>query len=301
MERRFVASGISGLDEILGGGVLENSITTLSGPTGSGKSTFGVQFLYNGAMELDEPGMYISLEESRSDLLFHMGGYDWNLEQAESERKFILLDYPVHEVDQILSQYGALMEIINSAEIKRVVIDSIMPIALYFKSTEERRTGFMKLIENIRKWGVTTLILSELAVDSETAPRTEYGIETFTDGWINLGTRYDPIKRERLRMVEVMKMKGVAHSTKSFPINIGPTGLSVDTKFDQPKETQIKPSTESKESITQKEIIQKEPAQKVQKEPTQQKKKKPTTKKLAGSSSLASRLAAAKKRILKKN
>ena len=74
MERRFIRSGIPGLDEVLGGGFLEGSIVAVSGPTGSGKSTFASQFLYNGASQYDEPGLYIAIEESRADFFFHMGG-----------------------------------------------------------------------------------------------------------------------------------------------------------------------------------------------------------------------------------
>lgn len=227
MERKFIKSGIPGLDEVLGGGLLEGSIVTVSGPTGGGKSTLAAQFIHNGAMQSDEPGLYIAIEESRGDFFFHMNGYSWDFAALEKARKFVLLDYPIHEVDQIINQSGAIGEIISTTGTKRVVIDSIMPIALFFKSDDERRKGFLKFIENLRKWGTTTLIVSEDLKMAEGMPGTEYGIESFTDGWINLTFRYDDQKKERVRYLEVIKMKGVPHSSKSYPVILDNTGFRI--------------------------------------------------------------------------
>ncbi|MDD5340706.1 MAG: ATPase domain-containing protein [Candidatus ainarchaeum sp.] len=229
MERRFIKSGIPGFDKVLGGGFLEGSIVAVSGPTGSGKSAFASQFIYNGANEYDEAGLYISIEESRSDFLFHMSGFKWDFQGLEKEKKFILLDYPLHEVDQILNQYGAVQEIINSTNVKRVVIDSVMPIALFFPTEDERKKGLLKLLENIRKWKVTTLLVSEdlKATEPGQIPNSLYGIESYSDGWVNLSYRYDEYARERVRYVEVLKMKGVAHSQKAYPAVITDNGFEV--------------------------------------------------------------------------
>lgn len=229
MERKLVKSGIPGLDEILGGGFLEGSIMTVGGRTGSGRSTFALQFLYNGAMKYGEPGLYISIEESKQDFFFHMSGYSWDLEGLEKGGKLVFLDYPIYEVDQILTQYGAIQEIINSTGVKRVVIDSVMPIALFFPSEDERRKGFLKLIDNIRKWGTTTMIVAEDRKSGEgsTLPSTNFGIESFTDGWINIYFHYDPQKEERSRGVEVIKMKGICHSTKAYPAEMDENGFRI--------------------------------------------------------------------------
>jgi len=225
----MIKSGVPGLDKVLGGGFLEGSITALSGPTGSGRSTLAVQFLYNGTMQYNEPGLYISIEESKNDFFFHMSGYTWDLANAEKERKLIFLDYPIYEVDQILEQYGAIQEIINSTGVKRVVVDSIMPIALFFPSEDERKKGFLKLIDNIRKWNATTLIIAEDTNSSQIGnlPHTAYNVESFTDGWINMPYSYDPKKGDRTRFVEVIKMKGVMHSTKLYPAVISDNGFTI--------------------------------------------------------------------------
>jgi len=233
MERKLIKSGIPGLDKILGGGFLQGSIITIGGPTGAGKSTFAMQFLYEGATKYDEPGLYISIEESREAMLFHMSGYKWDIAKAEKEQKVVFLDYPVYEIDQFLHQYGAIQEIINTTGIKRVVIDSIMPIAFFFERDDERKKGFLKFIENVRKWGATTMIISEDTTVSnfDAIPNTAYGIESFTDGWINIYYRPDPKKKdERIRMIEVIKMKGIHHSMRVYPVIVGDDGFKIASK-----------------------------------------------------------------------
>lgn len=260
MDRRLIKSGIQGLDEILGGGLLEGSIITISGPTGSGRSTMALQFLYNGAMVHDEPGLYISIEESKQDFFFHMSGYTWDLDEAEKERKLIFLDYPIYEVDQILAQYGAIQEIINSTGVKRVVIDSIMPIALFFPDGEERKKGFLKLIDNVRKWGVTTVIVAETtqAVTKGGLPKSAYGIESFTDGWINLHHLFDEGRNERVRSVEVIKMKGMRHSTRNYPAEIGVNGFTViDDRKPAAKREEPPPRIEATASKETKKVVKK--------------------------------------------
>lgn len=229
MERRFVKSGIPGLDEVLGGGLLEGSIVTLGGRSGSGRSTFALQFLYNGAVQYNEPGLYISIEESKQDFFFHMSGYNWDLEKAELDQKLLFLDYPIYEVDQILTQYGAIQEIINSTGVKRVVIDSVMPIALFFPGGDERKKGFLKLIDNLRKWGTTTVLVAEDTTSQNVGslPSSAYGIESFTDGWINIYYHYDDKIGERIRAVEVIKMKGLCHSNKAYPAMMDEDGFRI--------------------------------------------------------------------------
>ena len=232
MKRDFVRSGIPGLDKLTRGGILQGSVITLSGPTGCGKSTFAMQFLVEGITKYKEPGVYIAIEETKDSMYFHMSGYAWDLDKLEKSRQFVFLDYPVHEVDQFMNQYSAIQEIINTIGAKRVVIDSIMPLALFFHDDDERKKGFLKLIDNIRKWGTTTLIVSEDTATSSPGalPDTKYGIETFTDGWIHIYYQFLEKTKERSRAIEVIKMKGISHSAKIFPARIDRNGFTVLVK-----------------------------------------------------------------------
>ncbi|MEK6981781.1 MAG: ATPase domain-containing protein [Candidatus Micrarchaeota archaeon] len=226
MERTFIKSGVEDFDEILGGGLLKGSVITLSGSTGSGKSTFGMQFLVEGAKN-KESGLYISIEEGRQAVFDHLRSYSWDIAKFEKNKQIVFLDYPFHEVDQLLNNSGAIQELINSFGIKRVVIDSILPLALHFQTDDERKKNFIKFIDGLRKWGVTVLLISEdvPATTLDVLPDTKYGVETFSDGWIHIYYLYSPKEKQRTRAIEVLKMKGVAHSTKIYPCEISDNGF----------------------------------------------------------------------------
>ncbi len=226
-QRRYLKTGIPGMDDLLGRGILKESIITLSGPTGCGKSTFAMQFLVEGALKFQEPGLYISLEDSKQALFLHMSGFNWELEKMESTKQLFFLDYPVYEVSQFLEKENAIGEIINTMGIERVVVDSIMPIALSFKNDDERKRGFMNLISNIRRWKTTTLIVSEDTTPTgNVLPETTYDIEKLTDGWIHSFYVSDD-KGNRERAIEVLKMKGTEVSMKSFKLNLGDGGFTI--------------------------------------------------------------------------
>lgn len=224
-------TGISGLDRMLGKGLPEGSISTISGPTGSGRSTLALQFLVNGAQKYGETGLYVAIEDSRDLIYKHMSYSGWNIDKLEESKKLLFLDYPPHEVDQFLKQNSAIGELIETMGVTRLVIDSIMPIALLFSNDDDRKKGFLQVINNIRKWKTTTMIVSEeqLSHPGASLPRTNYGIETLSDGWIHLS--YDVGKRaERTRGVEVLKMKGTNTLMKKFPMSIKNTGISVSVR-----------------------------------------------------------------------
>lgn len=222
----IIKSGIKGLDKILGGGIPKGSVVAISGQTGCGKSTFGMNFIIGGA-EQGEAGLYIPIESTKEDVLDQMKGFSWNIDFLEKNKKLFFLDYPPHEVEQFISKMNPVKELIETMGIERVVIDSIMPIALQFNTDLERKRGFMKFIENIKRWNTTTFIITEdtPATTQDVLPTTKYGVETFTDGWIHIYYLWQEGKRER--MLEVLKMRGVKHEMKMAFMDITRSGIVV--------------------------------------------------------------------------
>ncbi len=229
--KELCKTGITGLDKILRGGLPKSSINTISGPTGSGRSTLALQFLINGAKKYGETGLYIAIEESQELIYRNMNYTGWGLEALERSKQLLFLDYPAHEVDQFRSQNNAIGELVETMGITRIVIDSIMPIALLFSDADERKRGFLEIIANMRKWNATSLIIAEemYSAPGGNLPRTNYGIETLTDGWIHMDYRIGR-KDERKRGIEVLKMKGANPIMKRVPMEITHTGISLKVK-----------------------------------------------------------------------
>jgi circadian clock protein KaiC len=89
-------TGIKGFDEITEGGLPKNRTTLFSGSTGTGKTLLGIDFLINGATRYDEPGVFMSFEETEDELYEDVASLNLNLQKLVSQKK-ILLDHVLLE------------------------------------------------------------------------------------------------------------------------------------------------------------------------------------------------------------
>lgn len=86
-----VPTGISGFDELIKGGFIEDDIILLTGGPGSGKSTFGIQYLYEGITKYNDPGVYVTLDESPAIIMRNMWRHNWDLERLIKENKLRII------------------------------------------------------------------------------------------------------------------------------------------------------------------------------------------------------------------
>jgi circadian clock protein KaiC len=220
-----IKSGIPGFDDLIEGGLPRGSIITLSGDTGTGKTTFGVQFLYAGASKFEENGLYISFDEKRRHMYRNMGRFNWDLQKMDKDKKIVFIEYPPFEVDQFLQQEGVIRDLIDKVGIERLVVDSVMPLLMVYGSDKEKREGTLRILEKMKNWGCTTLLISEAQASHFPEDPNRTWSEYLSDGLIYL---YN-IRRKnyRERAVEVLKMRGVIHETKVCPMKMGDNGIEV--------------------------------------------------------------------------
>ncbi|MFN3909831.1 MAG: RAD55 family ATPase [Candidatus Anstonellaceae archaeon] len=224
-----IPSGITGLDKIIGGGFIRGSITTISGSTGSGRTTFGIQFLIHGAQEEDEVGMHISFDQPKYSIFGNMSSFDWNLPELEKNKKLIFIEYPHSELKSFWEKENAILELIDGLNVERLVIDPIGPL-ITANSDVEKKIFLQKLINIIRKWGTTTLIIEDEQFSPDpTLPKTESGIENFSDGFIHLG--WKSMDNKKIRMIEVVKMRGSAHEHNSYQYIIDSQGVKIQKEL----------------------------------------------------------------------
>jgi KaiC/GvpD/RAD55 family RecA-like ATPase len=218
-----VKTGISGLDEMLNGGIPAGRHVAVYGGPGAGKTSFCFEYLYHGAQS-GEPGLYITLEETTEDIIENMKSTFPLLADTNkliSTKKLEIVKPDKLELEEVANM---LEDRITTNGIKRAVIDSSTMIRMSFKNEIEYRQTLFEFLSLLRNLDVTTIT----AVEATTSKREEmrYDIEHFVmDGIINL---YNMDREDRrIRALEVFKMRGTDHSRDLVPFKVTPSGIKV--------------------------------------------------------------------------
>ncbi len=220
-----IKTGIPGLDELIEGGFPVASSILLTGGPGSGKSIFCLEYLYKGANDYGEPGMYITLEEGPHNLWWNMQRFKWDL--LPLERKNLLKIYKFEPEksmkNNIEEQINKIVDKTKEMGAKRLVIDSITAFSFWVEDVTEIRYGVYKLVNELRKLNCTTILTSETSGRKNDMSR--FGVEEFlVDGVIML--YFMPLHRALF----VRKMRGTNQDKKVHPVVINDAGISVDSK-----------------------------------------------------------------------
>lgn len=219
-----VATGVPGLDEVIEGGLVKDSSVLVGGGAGSGKTIFCMQFLINGIDQYNEPGIFISFEQSPEEIISDFQRFNWGIEKKIKQKKLALLHFSPEEVNKFLESGGGIVrDTIESIDAKRIVLDSLTAFTLLFKTDLGTRKAVLQLFESMAKWGVTTLLTSEQEPDPEKHSSTIMEFEV--DGVILL---YNLRKGDvRERSIEIFKMRSTQHSAKIFPMKIEESGITI--------------------------------------------------------------------------
>jgi KaiC/GvpD/RAD55 family RecA-like ATPase len=238
MER--IKTGISGLDELLNGGIPATSQVFVCGGPGTGKSTLGVEFLYRGA-KMGEKGLFFTLEEDPESIIRMVdavfpewkdfkGMIDSGSVIVTGSDSYIHFEKAVAPGTGMSTQYafsrvlGAIQGLVTDNGIKRVVIDSSTILKMFFGEGLEFRRTLMALLRNLKKAGCTTIITAEIT----SLERGAFAFESehfVADGLIMLYNL--PQQEKRLSAIEVLKMRKTAHSRSLTPLKITPGGISI--------------------------------------------------------------------------
>ncbi|MBS3166897.1 hypothetical protein J4403_01675 [Candidatus Woesearchaeota archaeon] len=211
-----ISTGIKGFDKLISGGFKPNSINLVAGGPGSGKTIFSIQFLMKG-IESGEKVLYITFEEKRKKLFEDMQDFGWDLSKAEKEGKFTILEYTPEKVKKMLAEGGGVLEsMIEKSKVKRIVIDSITSFALLYRDELTKKEAALALFEMINKWGCTAVLTAqEEAIESDTVSAA---LEFEVDSIIII--YHSKIDGERIRGIEILKMRGTKHPSKTFRFEI---------------------------------------------------------------------------------
>lgn len=226
-----VRTGIAGFDDLAEGGLPKGRAAVISGTAGAGKTLFGMEFLYRGATEHGENGVFVTFEERRGDLRKDVGGFGWDFGALEKQNKIAFVDASSVAESQVeVGEYdlSALISRIRYAiekvGAKRVVIDSVAALFLRYNDQTVVRRELFKLIDVLRRLNVTTIITAERVRDDD--PSSRFGVEDFVvDAVIFLYNTQ--VGRERERQIEITKLRGASYQTGRHPFVFGSSGFTV--------------------------------------------------------------------------
>ena len=219
-----VPSGIPGLDKLVEGGLEKNSVTLIKGGTGSGKTIFSLQFLFEGCQEYGEPAVFISFAESKRSVYTTALRFGWEIDKLEKKGSFAFIKQSPHEVERILKEGGGtIKDTIDSVGAQRIVIDSLTAYSMMFKTGYELSEGVLELMDLVKSWNCTAIVTDE---DPTDVHRIESGRLGFlSDGLLHLYyIRKDPGK---FRALEIIKMRHTNHSDRIHLFKIEKQGIKV--------------------------------------------------------------------------
>jgi circadian clock protein KaiC len=222
-------TGISGLDEITEGGFPKGRPILVCGGAGCGKTLLGMQFLVKGITEQNEPGVFVSFEETPKDLTQNVEslGFDLNALAAEKKLKIDYVRVERSEIEEtgeydLEALFIRLNYAIDQIGAKRVVLDTIEALFSGIENEGLLRAELRRLFQWLRDKGVTTIITAERG----SGTLTRKGLEEYvSDCVLLLDFRItDQIATRRLRIV---KYRGSTHGTNEYPFLIDENGISV--------------------------------------------------------------------------
>ncbi len=220
-------TGIPGFDLISEGGLPRGRTTLVSGTAGSAKTVFAVQFLARGIMEAHEAGVFVTFEESPSDIAQNMLGFGWDLQQWEAQGKLAVVDAsPIPDEEATVAgayDFGALLSRIEYAikkvNAKRISMDSLAAVFTRFTESSIVRTELFRLAVALKQMGITALLTAERT--QEYGEIARYGVEEFVaDNVIILRNSLEEEKRRRT--IEILKFRGTPHQKGEFPFTVLP-------------------------------------------------------------------------------
>jgi circadian clock protein KaiC len=222
-------TGIPGMDEITGGGLPRGRPTLVAGGAGCGKTLFAMEFLVNGAVQYDEPGVFVAFEENAEELAQNVVSLGFDLKKLSKEKKLII-DYVRVERSEIEETgdydleglFIRLGHAIDTIGAKRVVLDTIEALFSALSNQGILRAELQRLFRWLKDKGVSAVITAERGAGT----MTRFGLEEYVaDCVILLDHRVN--EQMSTRRLRIVKYRGTFHGTNEYPFLITENGISV--------------------------------------------------------------------------
>ncbi|MDF1539593.1 MAG: ATPase domain-containing protein [Candidatus Thorarchaeota archaeon] len=231
-----VKTGIPGLDELVEGGFPRGDTILIAGKAGTGKTILANQFLFNGAVLYQEPGVLVTLEESPAAIKRNMLRFGMDLDDLVKKGLLSIADLsPSKEVARVkMGEYPSfdlsgleaiILSHMKKVGAKRVVLDTLSIMAYKFRSRDILREEFFKLAANITRSGATLLLTSE--IPAQEGGLGVFDIEAFLASGVVVLYNEKISDTSRSRSIEILKLRGSKHSSRIHSLRITDEGIRV--------------------------------------------------------------------------
>src|ERR1700687_1222318 len=256
-ESDLIQTGIYGLDQIFLGGILKGNLILVEGAVGVGKTLLGVEFIYRGITEHDEPGIIVVFETSPRKLIRDAAGFGWNLDELQERNKLKIIFTSPQVLDQEVSSPDSLL-LETSAEIgaQRIFIDGISLLGTIANGTGAAGSGaatsyrevLQRLIEGLGRENLTAMLSHEVLAHQEQSAALEVA-EFLADTVIVLQREHR--QRSIHRSLEVMKSRGQDYEAGKHTLRItAGKGLEVFLRVQlRARGVPIQPTSEKRSPI----------------------------------------------------
>ncbi len=222
------SSGIEGLDQITEGGLPKGRPTLICGSAGCGKTMFAMQFLVHGA-ENNEPGLFVSFEETQEELEKNFASLGLDLKKLEEQKKFAV-EYIYMERSEIeetgeFDLEGLFIRLAYAVEqigAKRIVLDTIEAIFSGLPNEFILRAELRRLFAWVKTNGLTAIITGERGENT----LTRYGLEEYVADCVILLDN-PVVNKISTRNLRIIKYRGSPHGYNEYPFLMDEDGISV--------------------------------------------------------------------------
>ena len=237
MER--CATGINGFDSACQGGFIRNSTNVLIGGAGSGKTTFLLQFLWNGATKFNEPGIYCSFEPDIVETLKDGSAFGWDFSKLNEQDKVKFLKFsPRTSIEELKSE---LTKLIARYQIRRICFDPVSVLSLNLNDEGKIRETMFELASLMKRLNVTSILADEsiepTAVQMTELEWSKTDIIRFLADSVTIFYEAG-LSGVSDRALRISKMRRTSHIRKPLGMSITNKGIEVITDIQLPQSPQ---------------------------------------------------------------
>lgn len=227
-----VPTGIDGLDEITGGGLPKGRTTLICGSAGTGKTLLSMEFLVKGAVQFNEPGVFVCFEETPEKLIQNFSSLGYDLKDLSERKSISFIHIPIkpyelreageYDLEGLFTRIGHAIDSIGA---KRIAIDAIDALFLGLSDTptlQQEIRSLFGLYASLEDKGVTAIITGERG-DKKL---TRWGFEEYVSDCVIL-LEQRVVDKLMTRTMRIVKYRGTSHGTDEYPFLIDEKGLSV--------------------------------------------------------------------------